>query len=573
MTIREWLKTKLFGKSGIAKSATGKPDDDRLTFINDNDALMRTRIREYNIWYCGDGDELLNYYTHNNMIEANYEPFYLRNKRSYFWAISSTEGDIKRTHSGQPRNIVDTLVGICRFPIISSKVTGDGDNIVDKNLRKIIEEGRLKDLYRQEQLPLTLVEGWGCYKINWDKDVSDYPYATYYRADCVEFIYKANRVVSAIFKDYYTDINGKRYMLVETRSIKSRPRKDVEATGSGERERYLAIEYNLFALSAGVDEDISSAKEIDRKSIEKFADLEDVEVSNCDMLLAVPCVLFSDTSKIGGFGRSIFTGKIDLFDDLDQCLSQASESVRKSTPIEYFNSEYLERDAKTGMPIPPHAYDRKYTVIQGSPNSDGTGSNGVAVQVTQPKLDFGQYSDQATQILLQIINGIMSPATLGIDIAKKDNAEAQREKEKVTIFTRNCIIDSEALILKTLCSQLLCAKELMDTGSITVHDYDISVKYSEFADSSFENKLEKLGAALDAQCISEDMYMSKLYDDTLTPDEYAREKQWLIEHHTKPHDEGMLGISGGGANMPGMFGTPTAENMQNGAIGEELSAE
>lgn len=63
----------------------------------------------------------------------------------------------------------------------------------------------------------------------------------------------------------------------------------------------------------------------------------------------------------------------------------------------------------------------------------------------------------------------------------------------------------------------------MDTGSITVHDYDISVKYSEFADSSFENKLEKLGAALDAQCISEDMYMSKLYDDTLTPDEYARE--------------------------------------------------
>ena len=84
MTIREWLKTKLFGKSGIAKSATGKPDDDRLTFINDNDALMRARIREYNIWYCGDSDELLNYYTHNNMIEANYEPFYLRNKRSYF---------------------------------------------------------------------------------------------------------------------------------------------------------------------------------------------------------------------------------------------------------------------------------------------------------------------------------------------------------------------------------------------------------------------------------------------------------------------------------------------------------
>lgn len=567
MTIREWLKTKLFGKSGIAKSATGKPDDDRLTFINDNDALMRMRIREYNIWYCGDGDELLNYYTHNNMIDANYEPFYLRNKKSYFWAISSTEGDIKRTHSGQPRNIVDTLVGICRFPTISSKVTGDGNNIVDHNLRKIIEEGRLKDLYRQEQLPLTLVEGWGCYKINWDKDISDYPYATYYRADCVDFIYKANRVVSVVFKDYYTSADGKNYMLAETRSIKSRPAVG-ETAGSEERERYLAIEYNLFLLGAG-DSDVTAAKEIDLKSIDKFADLKDLEVSNCNMLLAVPCVLFSDTSKIGGFGRSIFTGKIDLFDDLDQCLSQASESVRKSTPIEYFNSDYLERDAKTGMPIPPHAYDRKYTVIQGQPNADGA-STGVAVQVTQPKLDFAQYSDQATQILLQIINGIMSPATLGIDIAKKDNAEAQREKEKVTIFTRNCIIDSEALILKTLCSQLLCAKELMNTGKITVHDYDISVKFSEFADSSFENKLEKLGAALDAQCMSEEMYMAKLYDDTLAPDEYEREKRWLIEHHTKPRDEGMLGIAGGGENLPGMFGTPTAENEQNGEIGAEI---
>jgi hypothetical protein len=53
--------------------------------------------------------------------------------------------------------------------------------------------------------------------------------------------------------------------------------------------------------------------------------------------------------------------------------------------------------------------------------------------------------------MMQIINGVMSPATLGIDISKRDNAEAQREKEKVTIFTRNGIIDTETPILKDLC--------------------------------------------------------------------------------------------------------------------------
>ena len=560
MTIKEWFQKKLFGRSGIAKE-NGKPDPERLTFINNNDALTRTRIREYNIWYGGDGDELLNYYTHANMYEVNYEPFYARNKRSYFWAISSSETDIKRTHSGQPRNIVDTLVGICRFPTISAKVTGDGQNIVDANLRKIIEEGRLKDVYRQEQLPLTLVEGWGCYKICWDKDISDYPFATYYRAENVDFIYKSNRIVSVVFKDYYTAEDGKQYMLAETRSIKY----DKDADN-----RYLAIEYELFRLS-GSDDDIAAAEKIDLKSIEKFAELQDMKVSNCNLLLAVPCILFANTSKVGGYGRSIFTGKIDLFDDLDQCLSQASNSVRKSTPVEYFNADYLERDPKTGMPIQPHAYDRKYTVINGQRNSDGT-STGEAVQTTQPNIDFGQYSEQAVQILLQIINGVMSPATLGIDIAKKDNAEAQREKEKVTIFTRNGIIDSETLILKSLCSQLLCAKELMDSEKITVRDYDISVKFSEFADSSFENKLEKLGAALDAQCISEEMYMAKLYGDTLPADEFEREKQWLIEHHTRPRDEGMLGIAGGGANLPGMNGEPTLENEANGEIGAEENA-
>ena len=159
----------------------------------------------------------------------------------------------------------------------------------------------------------------------------------------------------------------------------------------------------------------------------------------------------------------------------------------------------------------------------------------------------------------------MSPATLGIDIAKKDNAEAQREKEKVTIFTRNMIIEEETEILKDLCSQLLCAKELMDKNEITVRDYDISVKFSEFADDSFETKLEKLGAAFDSETISEEMYMQKLYGNSLSKADYDKELKWLKEHHTKPRDEGMQGMAGGGENAPGML-----ENMMGaGDDGEE----
>ena len=54
------------------------------------------------------------------------------------------------------------------------------------------------------------------------------------------------------------------------------------------------------------------------------------------------------------------------------------------------------------------------------------------------------------KFLLQIMNGIISPATLGMDIAKKDNAEAQREKEKVTVFTRNKLARAEKKILEKI---------------------------------------------------------------------------------------------------------------------------
>ena len=375
MTLLEWLKSKMFGKKGIAR-IEGKPDEDRLTFINNDQEIMLSKLREYDVWYTGDSGELLNFYTRDNMIDANYEPFYSRNRINYFWAISSTEGDIKRTHSGQPRNIVDTLVGICRFPTVSLNATKDRNNIVDESLKKIIDDSGLKDLYRQEQLPLTLVDGWGCYKINWDKDVSDYPYAMYYRADCVDFVYKANRIVSIIFKDYYTSESGKKYMVAESRTIK---RDSKLKTG-----RYLEISYEVFVVNG------EEIKKVEIGDVPMFADLQSYRIDDYDRFLAVPCILYKNTSKVAGYGRSIFTGKIDLFDDLDQCLSQASNSVRASTPKEYFNSEFLERDEK-GLPKQPKAYDRKYTVVSSPISGDGNTAMSEPVQTTQPNIEFAKY--------------------------------------------------------------------------------------------------------------------------------------------------------------------------------------
>lgn len=542
MTILERMRARIRGVAGSVLK-TKRPDDDRTTFINDNEKLGRMKLKEYDVWYDGDGDELLNFYTRENYIGFNYEPFYMRNKKNYFWAISSTEAQIKRTHSGQPRNIVDTLVNIMPFPLISA-----GENT--KNLQAVVRESGLEQVYKDEQLPLTLVEGWGCWKINWDKDVSDYPSVEYVSAENVDFIYKNGKIIGIVFKNYYTS-DKKRYLLLETRSIEWKPNSSAAEGSEGERVLVITNELYELPMNMAATDDDTPLKKVDLKTVPELESVEErIEIGPFDKLFAVPCVLLGNTSRQWGYGRSIFTGKIDLFDDLDQALSQSSNAVRLSTPIEYIDEEYLERD-KNGLPKKPKAYDRKYVMMKGQKNGDGV-STGQPVQITQPSVEFSRYSDHAVQILLQILNGILSPATLGIDIAKKDNAAAQREKEKVTIFTRNALINGEERILRSLMEQMLMAKEFMDTGAVSVHAYDISVKFNEFADDSFENKLEALGKAYDMEEISTDMYLNKLYGDTLSEEERAAEKEFL-ESARKARTEAYSNADGGGANTQGMI--------------------
>lgn len=489
-------------------------EEERLTYINDKQAMARMRVREYNVWYAGDSEELLNFYTHGNTISYYYEPFYMRNKKSYFWAINSTESDIKRTHSGQPKNIVDILTAIIGLPEVKAgpKELSEFWNKTNKVLQAVIEDNNFWDIYEQEQLPYSMVEGWGCWKIAWDTDVSQYPIPMYYRAENVDFIYKLNRITGVIFKDYYSD-GKRRYLITETRY-----------TAHGD----LIIEKEIFEVLGNVDDE-ASLKKLDFEEVPAFSEVEKkLVVEGYTGLLAVPCILLKDPTGDTP-GRSLYAGKVDLFDDLDQALSQSANTVRKSTPVEYFDTDFLERDRQTGMPIQPKVYDRKYVMVKGATTADGTSTAREPVTVTQPNLDFSKYSAEAIQILLQIMNGLISPATLGMDIAKKDNAEAQREKEKVTIFTRNKLARCEKKILEKLFNELLIANELMNTGVITVFDYTISVNYPEFADESFENKITVLGEMLAKGALSPKMYLTKLYGGTLSETDYNQELKFLEE--------------------------------------------
>ena len=431
-------------------------------------------------------------------------------------------------------------------------ITNDSDKggTVNNNLQKILKANKFKQQITQKSRPLTLVEGWGAWKINWDKKLSDYPILLYYRADRVDFIYQSNQLRAIIYKDFYQDEDAKNYVLYETRRLGDYEDEAGNVTTS------LYIEKELY--------EITPSDQLIPCKLDRLPQLKDiipqVIISNFKHFLGYPNIFYHDVSE-EFYGRSIFTGKTDIFDDLDQCMSQGANAVRRSTVHEYFNTLYLETDPETGLPIQPDAFDRKYIKYAGAKGADGDAAGSLPVQVVQPPINFSQYGEEEKNLLLNAISGIMSPATLGIDIAKKDNADAQREKEKVTIFTRNNLLDEEETVFEHVCSDLLVAYELMNLKEgeqLSCTEYQINVQYPEFANDSWEKKLETVQTGWAGGLMSDEMALDMLYGDSISKETKDRELKFLKEQRQKAEQ-----IPPTDPSMQGGFGEMGAENAYN----------
>ena len=552
ITHKDYIRLKTLGITGLIDSSIDPVvRANRYLFVNDINEVKKQRLEEYIIWYLGDSDRLKNFFTRANAISYNTDPLYNENKKSYFWAVSSTEHDIKRTHSGHPRNIVDTLVYIMSIPNIKHA----RDEGITQTLTKILKANKFKQQFSQKSRPLTLVEGWGAWKINWDKKLSQYPILLYYRADRVDFIYESDQLRAIIYKDFFQDKDGKNYVLYETRRLGDYTDKVGNTTTS------LYIEKELY-------EQTQSDQLIPCK-LDKLPQLKDVKpqivISNFRHFLGYPNIFYHDVSE-EFYGRSIFTGKTDIFDDLDQCFSQSANTVRRSTIHEYFNTLYLETDPETGLPIQPDAFDRKYIKYEGAQGADGSAAGSTPVQVVQPNLNFVQYSQEEQNLLMNAIAGIMSPAAMGIDIAKKDNAADTREKNQTTIFTRNNLLDEESDIFEHICSDLLVAYDLMNLKkgeSLTCTEYDISVEYPEFASDSFEKKLETVQTGWSGGLLSDDMAIDLLYGDSISKETRDRELDFL-KHQRELQEQ--VPVPENDPEAQGELGILGAENANNAAL-------
>lgn len=508
---------------GFISKIKNNPYDNDLGY----DEIINLKQEEKAIWYEGKSDQIQLFYLETRGKKAaNNRAF--RNSDDYFWAVVSKEADAKCTHSGLANAAVDTLINVTGIPKITvtkkefnteSKQYQEKENLeLNELLENIIEENNFNTILIQDQEPYMLVIGDGAYFINYDKSESNYPIIEFLDGRNVEFERKGNRITAIIGRKYYT-YKDENYMLIDRRSTQ------LFKDENGKTQRMATIENNLYKLENDYSNNVVC--EVSLKEVPETSGLKaTIYFKNIDQMLAEPCIYKYDKSTKRG--KSVLDSKIDLLDDLDQNISQASITTRLSTPVEYIPNGLMEYDNE-GRPKEMQRYDRRYVKLPSDLNS-ATGIENTKIETTQPILNFQQYSNASLEIIHNFLTGFISPSTLGLDLARKDNATAQREKEKVTLATRDYLITIQTGILKRLFEKIIKFYFAINKDqNLTTTDYTVTINYPEYANPSFENKLSYLTPAYVSGGMSAKQYVNELWGDSLSDEEKDEEIKTLEE--------------------------------------------
>lgn len=506
MSIMSNLKNKVMSKLGLVK-VNSQLYSDRLAYVNDDEAIRLYKVKANKVWANGDASEKLNFYTSQISFGFFDNPLYNRNELNLFWSISAKEQYIKRTSSDFANSIINTISNVCGVP----QITFEKEEYQDI-WKEIAKVNNFNVLLSQDIRTNALITGTSVAKINFDTNFMKMPIIENVDAENVSIITNYGQIIAIIFKTFYKYKN-KDYVLFETR------RKDQENS---------YIEYELFKKV-----NTNEIQKCDLSEVPDTSKFTNLVFKGVHEILGVPFIYFKNPIY-KNYGKGILEGKFTELDNLDQAESVASWCVRTSTPVEYYSEDILERSKLTGDPIIPTAFNRQYVKKTTLSNGDGE-VNDPSIITTQPHLDISQYQNEIANIKLSILDGLISPATMGMDVARNNNALAQREKEKITISTRNTINKAETDALKKLIKISIAAYKFLNGNGVFNIDeqMEINIKYDEFANPSFENELPILGNAWNLGQISTEKYVELLWGDKISEEDKQKEIAYLEKNRMR----------------------------------------
>ena len=437
------------------------------------------------LWYRGEPSELSQFYksqagTQRDNVNA-----------ARFWVAVPSEGlQIRKIHSGLPAMCVDKIADIVvtdMEPVkFENDVNGTGEDKANQERWKAVAKENGWEKLIRKAVAETDVAGDGTFKISLDPAVSELPILEFYSGERVDYTRKRGRITEVLF---YTDkiLNGRRYRLEEI-------------YGKG------YIKYNLYDVAGNP---------VNMNRFPELADLKPVSWEG-GFLLAVP-LMFLESPRFAGRGKSLYDGKCDAFDALDEDISQWTDAFRAGRITRYIPEDLVPRDPDTGKTIPPNPFDNQF-IATGTDSHENVSSK---IDVVQPTINSDSFLQKYTTDLDLCLQGVLSPSTLGIDVKKLDNAESQREKEKTTMYTRAQRISVLEKVLPKLVDTALKADDL--NNSRAAQEYSCTITWGEYANPSFEAVVETVGKARQYEIMSIEQCIEEMYGDTMNDKDKATE--------------------------------------------------
>lgn len=442
-----------------------------------------TNLIRNKLWYRGEAYELEQFFKNISSDPVN---------KARFWsAVPSQDLSIRKIHSGLPAMIVDRLSDIIIADIDNIELKKEDDN----NLWEEIRKDNKFDEMMGDVISKVLVSGDGAFKISIDKEVSKYPILEFFDGSMVEYETNRGRLKEIKFITYYNKSNYKRYKLVEI-------------YGKG------YVRYKLY------DE---RDNEVSLSAIEETSNLVDVDFKG-DFIMALPLMFFKSV-KFEGRGKSLLDNKSDSFDALDEVISQWIDAIRDGRVQKYIPEDLIPRNPNTGDLIKPNPFDNKFIAV-GTSLAENANNQ---IDMKQADINYLAYVESYANAIDMCLQGIISPSTLGIDLKKTDNAEAQREKEKTTLYTRNKMVDMLTEVIPNLVNIVLKTNDVLNKK--TPGEYEVAITFGEYASPSFDAVVEIVGKAKSYGIMSIEKAIDELYGDTMTDEEKAIEIQRVKEQN------------------------------------------
>lgn len=461
-------------KNMIAKMLRIQPAHENRIITIREPFSFETNVLRNRLWHRGDPSELDQFFKQTSIDQVS---------KSRFWAAVPSENlNIRKIHSGLPAMVVDRLADIVIADLDGVELKTEDQQ---KTWDKISEENDFEKLVG-EAIEDALVTGDGAFKITVDAQVSKYPIIEFYSGEQVNYKRTRGRLQEIIFYTDYT-VKDKDYRLEEV-------------FGKG------SIDYRLLD---------SDGKEVPLAIVPEIAALTGVTYQG-DFIMAIPLMFFA-SKKWPGRGKSLFDSKSDSFDALDEVISQWVDAIRAGRVQKYIPEDLIPKNPQNGALLRPNPFDNQFIKLNTTMSEKDRGK----IDMVQPIILYEAFVASYANALDMCLQGILSPSTLGIDLKKLDNAEAQREKEKATLYTRGKIIDTLNEVIPRVVDTTL--KVYDTTSKINPGEYEASVTFGEYAAPDFGSIVDVVSKAKIAGIMSVEQSVEELYGDTWTEEEKAAE--------------------------------------------------